>query len=171
VTWAELVEVRPDLAAAGRRMLDQHQSGLGYLATIRSDGGPRVHPICPVLTASALFAMVIPGPKLDDLRRDAWYALHCETFAPPNEDDGFYVTGTAVEVTSRQRWDEIADQMLAERGVTERWPGFDDQILLELRVERCLLTLTHTRVDFPAGHTIWHAGSPDPRPAGDIHAP
>ena len=134
--------------------------GLGFLATVRADGGPRVHPICPVLTESALFAMIIPGPKLDDLRRDPRYALHGETFPPPDEDDAFYVTGTALEVSDPAVWEQVALQMLAERSMTERWPGFELQVLFEFSVERCLLTLTHAADGFPAGHTVWRTPEP-----------
>ena len=156
-TWGQLHAARPDLAAAGRRLLYAYDIGLGFLATVRADGGPRVHPICPVLTDSALFGMILPGPKLDDLRRDPRYALHGETFPPPNQDDAFYVTGTALEVRDPATWEEIASQMLAERSTTKRWPGFESQVLFEFRMERCLLTLTQAADGFPAGHTIWRA--------------
>ena len=70
--------------------------GLGFLATTRLDQGPRVHPICPVMDGDGLYAFIVPGPKLRDLERDGRYALHSETFPPPNQDDAFYVTGTVV---------------------------------------------------------------------------
>jgi hypothetical protein len=156
-SWEDLSAVRPDLAAAGRRLLYLHGIGLGFLATTRADGGPRVHPICPILTESALFGLIVPGPKLNDLRRDLRYALHSETFPPPNQDDAFYVTGTAVEVSDSSTWEQVATQMLTERSTTERWTGFESQILFEFRVERCLLTLTQAADGFPAGHTVWRA--------------
>ena len=160
-SWGDLAATRGDIAAAGRRLLYAHGIGLGFLATVRADGGPRVHPICPILTDSGLFGMIIPGPKLDDLRRDHRYALHGETVPPPNQDDAFYVTGIALEVADPIAWEEIALQTLAERSTTERWPGFETQVLFEFRVERCLLTLTHAVDGFPAGHTVWHHTVPD----------
>jgi hypothetical protein len=33
----------------GRDLLYQFGVGLGFLSTVRRDGGPRVHPICPIL--------------------------------------------------------------------------------------------------------------------------
>ena len=157
VTWGDLRVGRPDLAVTGRRLLYSYGIGVGFLATVRADGGPRVHPICPVLTEPALFAMIIPGPKLADLRRDPRYALHGETYPPPDEDDAFYVSGTALEVSDPAVWEQVALQMLAERSTTERWAGFESQVLFEFRVERCLLTLTHAADGFPACHTIWQA--------------
>jgi hypothetical protein len=44
--WADFQRVRPDLAEAGRRLLYQFGVGLAFLATVRADGGPRLHPRC-----------------------------------------------------------------------------------------------------------------------------
>jgi hypothetical protein len=69
----------PDLAGEGRQLFYEHRVGLGFLATVRPDGGPRVHPICPLVTPEGLYGFIVPGPKLKDLRRDSGYALHTET--------------------------------------------------------------------------------------------
>ena len=61
--WKELSEQRPDLADAGRSLFYQFGAGLGFLATIRREGGPRVHPVCPFLTESGLYVFVEPSPK------------------------------------------------------------------------------------------------------------
>ena len=116
--------------------------GLGFLATVRLDGGPRVHPVCPIFVGDRLYTMVIPGPKLQDLKRDSRYALHSETFPPPREDDGFYVSGRVVQVD-----DPVGDRRDRRRSSSratglEKWPGFDDQVFFELLVDRALLTLT-----------------------------
>lgn len=158
LTWGEFRSARPDLADAGRRLLYNFGIGLGFLATVRADGGPRVHPIGPILTDNHLFGLIVPGPKLDDLRRDGRFALHSETLPPPQQDDAFYVTGRAVEVTDATRWERVATQFLAEREVGSRWPGFEAQVLFEFPFDRCLLTLTEPRDRLPAGHTIWRQG-------------
>ncbi len=163
-TWREFALIRPGLAALGQRMLYPGNVGLGFLATVRADGGPRVHPICPVLTQSGLYGMIIPGPKLNDLRRDPRFALHSETLPPPREDDGFYVAGEAAELSDPNLWEAIARQMLAERSLVERWPDFERQVLFEFRLERCLLTLTHPDGGFPAGPTIWRHEEPEGSP-------
>jgi hypothetical protein len=155
LTWGEFRSVRPDLAAAGQRLFYSFGIGLGFLATVRSDGGPRVHPICPILIDDHLWALIVPGPKLDDLRRDPRFALHSETFPPPNQDDGFYVTGVCAEVTDPSTWELVATQLVDERDLDTRWPGFEDQVLFEFLVERCLLTLTEAADGLPAGHTVW----------------
>src|SRR2546428_14025687 len=76
VLWGDFRRLRPDLAEAGRRLLYQFGVGLGFLGTVRGDGGPRIHPICPLLTDDGLYAFLAPSLKRDDLRRDPRYALH-----------------------------------------------------------------------------------------------
>jgi hypothetical protein len=141
ITWTQFERANPALAAAGRRQLYQIPIGLGFLATVRPDGGPRVHPVCPVLSDAGLHLLIVPGPKRADLRRDGRFALHSETCPPPREDDGFAVIGRAAEVTDPLVQETVRRRVLAERdGVV--WPGFSTDIVFELRIERCLLTLT-----------------------------
>src|SRR5438132_14249257 len=115
VTWTEFSRAEPDLAAAGRAQLYQWDIGLAFLATVRPDGGPRVHPVCPVIGDDGIHVLVVAGPKQRDLVRDGRYALHSETCAPPRHDDGFYLTGRAVRVTYPSVKDRFRDQLLAER--------------------------------------------------------
>jgi hypothetical protein len=157
-TWKQFSAARPDLARVGAGLLYEFGDiGLGFLATVRADGGPRVHPVCPVLTEDGLYAFVVPGPKLVDLRRDGQYALHSETFPPPRHDDAFYVTGRARERDDRRLRASLTTQFLRERKLDEPWGGFGDQALIEFRIEKCLITLTEARDDLPAGHTTWSA--------------
>lgn len=156
MTWTEFETARPHLAAAGRAQLYQIHIGLGFLATVRKDGAPRVHPVCPILSDAGLHVLVTAGPKQTDLRRDGRYALHSETCPPPREDDGFAVSGRAVEITDAGLSSRVRDKVRAERnGVV--WPAFDDDALFELLIDRCLLMLTRADGEFPAGPTIWHA--------------
>ena len=154
-TWRDLYRARPDIATKGHQLLYEYGVGIGFLATVRHDGGPRVHPISPLLTDGALLGLIIPGPKLNDLRRDHRYALHSSTFAPPRQDHAFYVVGTANEITDPAMWERAATQFLTEREIDQRWPGFEFQILFEFELERCLLTLTAAEDGLPAGHTVW----------------
>src|SRR5206468_2988975 len=92
-TWAQLRAAEPALAEAGRQLLYQYGPGLGFLATVRRDGGPRVHPVCPVIDGDGLYVFVgNHSPKVHDLRRDGRFALH--TFPMADNDDEFYVAGT-----------------------------------------------------------------------------
>ena len=157
LTWKQFSVARSDLASVGAGLLYEFGGiGLGFLATVRADGGPRVHPVCPLVNEDGLYAFVVPGPKLLDLRRDGDYALHSETFPPPRQDDAFYVTGRAHEPDDPQLRASLTSQFLRERQLDEPWPGFADQALIEFRIERCLVTLTEGRDGLPAGHTVWH---------------
>jgi hypothetical protein len=91
LTWAAFRLARPDLAQAGRDLLYQVGVGLAFLATVRPDSGPRLHPFCPLVTDDALVAFIIPSPKQRDLHRDGRYALH--SFPTPDNEDAFYLTG------------------------------------------------------------------------------
>jgi hypothetical protein len=95
VTWQEFAAAEPDLATVGRSLLFQFNVGLAFLATVRKDGTPRLHPVCPVLSNDRLFVLVTPtSPKRHDLRRDGRYAL--QTFPQPKAgSDEFYVAGKA----------------------------------------------------------------------------
>jgi hypothetical protein len=94
VRWGELKSHRADLAEAGRSLLYQYGVGLAFLGTVRPDGGPRLHPICPLSGEDGLYTFVIPSPKRTDLVRDGRFALH--SFAAEDNEDAFYVTGRAV---------------------------------------------------------------------------
>jgi len=155
--WGEFAKSRPDLATKGRDLIYEHSLGLGFLATVRPDGGPRVHPICPVLTDDGLYGFIVPGPKLEDLRRDSRYALHTETFPPPHHDDAFYVTGRATWVQDATLRRSLTRQFLSERDLDAPWEGFEAQELIEFKLDGCLLTLTQAQDDLPSGHTVWRA--------------
>src|ERR671931_1501443 len=82
VTWKEFAASEPDPADIGRALLFQFGVGLAFLATVRRDGAPRLHPVCPVLSRDGLFGLITPGsPKRDDLVRDGRYAV--QTFPQP----------------------------------------------------------------------------------------
>ena len=107
VTWKEFAAVEPDLAEMGRSLLSQHHVGLAFLATVRRDGAPRLHPVCPVLSRSGLFVLITPtSPKRDDLSRDGRYAL--QSFPQPKAgSDEFYLAGKAVLVDDPAARDAI----------------------------------------------------------------
>lgn len=61
--WKSFANAAPEMAAKGRDFFYDVGVGMGFLGTVRRDGGPRVHPICPILTDVSLFALIVPGPK------------------------------------------------------------------------------------------------------------
>jgi hypothetical protein len=110
-SWSEFAADAPRLARVIRALMEQYGPGLGYLATVRADGGPRVHPVSPVITDEGLFCFVIDSPKRRDLERDGRYALH--SFPPEDSDDEAYVAGRAHPVTDPARVDRLASDLRA----------------------------------------------------------
>src|SRR3974390_3212023 len=137
ITWTEFERRQPALAAVGRAQFYQHGMGLGFLATVRRDGGPRVHPVCPVISLAGLHVLILPGPKRGDLRRDGRYSLHTEMFPPPRADAGFADHGRPREDTDRETWTVVRDQVIKDFG--ELWPNYDDLTLFELAIASALL--------------------------------
>jgi hypothetical protein len=152
--WGAFAALRPDLADAGRDLLYQHGVGLAFLATVRHDGGPRVHPICPVIDGDGLYAFLVPSPKRDDLRRDGRYAMHA--FPADENEDACYLTGTAGSVTDPGTRSRLERRFAEER---PQLASFDlaDQDLFEFRIERCLITRTTGHGDPSPVHEVWRA--------------
>lgn len=71
---------------------------ISYIASIRRDGGPRLHPFCPILADGRLYA-AIPrsSPKGWDLRRDPRCVIHA---LPGTEGEEFCLRARAYEVAS-----------------------------------------------------------------------
>jgi Pyridoxamine 5'-phosphate oxidase len=155
LTWSEFAERDPEMAAAGRSLFYQFGGvGLAFLGTVRPDGGPRMHPMCPVLVGDGLYAFLIPSPKRTDLRRDPRYAMHC--FPADDNEDAFSIRGQARPVTDGSVRDAAAELYLAERSWSTSPPGFDDQELFEFLVERALLTRTTGHGDPNPRHQVWN---------------
>ncbi|GAA4243732.1 pyridoxamine 5'-phosphate oxidase family protein [Dactylosporangium darangshiense] len=117
-SWADFAAAEPELAADIRTLVCQYGPGLGYLATVRPDGGPRIHPVSPVITDAGLFCFVLPSPKRHDLDRDGRYSLH--SFPSTDADDEAYLSGTATPVTDPALTAHLATLMRAAAGVDWR---------------------------------------------------
>ena len=153
--WDEFSRLRPDLAQAGANLFYQFGPGLAFLATSRPVGGPRLHPMCPLLTSVALFAFIVPSPKREDLIRDGRYALH--SFPADDNEDAFYITGRAKSVTDDETRTALAAQYAQEREMAEPPIELADWMLFSFDVETCLLTRTTGHGDPAPQHTVWHA--------------
>ena len=157
MNWRSFERRRPELAEAGRQLLYQFGVGLGFLATVAPDGAPRVHPICPILHAHGLFALLVPSPKRDDLHRDGRYALH--SFPCEDDEDAFYVTGVARLEADPGIEADVRAAFVAERPGTDP-TDLDAQAVFALGVDRVLLTRTTGHGDPSPRHTVWRASNP-----------
>jgi hypothetical protein len=128
-SWSEFATATPPLAAGIRALIQQYGPGLAYLATVRPDGGPRVHPVSPVLTDDALYCFVVRSPKRFDLERDGRYALH--SYPPEDTDDEAYLTGRATAVHDRRVIARLATALHASPEIDWR--------LFELSIETAML--------------------------------
>jgi len=164
VTWAGFADIHPERAEAGRGLLYQFGVGLGFLSTVRPDGGPRVHPMCPVLAGHGLYAFVVPSPKQDDLHRDGRFALH--SFPCEDNEDAFYCAGRAVAVDDTALREQLADQFVAERAAVGVPGPSADHHLFEFDLHSVLLTRTTGHGDMHPDHWVWTApDAPQARPA------
>jgi hypothetical protein len=155
LSWQQFALARPDLAEGGKSLLYQFGVGLAFLSTVRPDGGPRLHPVSPLLSGGRLLAHVIPSPKRADLHRDPRYALH--SFPTDGNEDAFYLTGRAEPMSDRELTAAATAQFLSERGMADEPADFSDGEFFEFLVGRCLLTRTTGHGDWNPRHEAWAA--------------
>lgn len=152
-TWREFESLEPDLAEPGRALLYQFGVGLGFLATTRGDGAPRVHPICPILAWGGVYAFIVPSPKQRDLARDGRYAIH--SFPSDANEDAFYFSGRARAVDDPELRARLSEQFAHERkrlGV-EAPPEHDRAF--EFLLDTAFHTLTTGHGDPRPSHRVW----------------
>jgi len=129
-TWGEFANASPELAAQAEQRLN---SRVSYLATVQKDGGPRVHPVTPIIGGGHLFIFMEPtSPKGFDLRRDGRYALHCGV----EDNDG---GGGEVYLSGRATFIEDAG-LRAVAVQASRYTPKERYILFELQMDSALAT-------------------------------
>lgn len=151
ISWGDFARSNPAMAEAGQQLLYQYGPGLAFLATVRRDGAPRLHPVCPVIVDGALYVFIgNQSPKLGDLRRDGRYALH--TFPPEAVDDEFCVSGRAVpREDDPARRQHVLDVYLAQGTTTQ------DDTFFEFLIDRALHARYGPRPSWPPDYTKWTA--------------
>jgi hypothetical protein len=129
-SWQDFALAEPELAAFGAARLT---SGPAYLATVRTDGMPRVHPVTPIIGEGRLFLFMEPtSPKGLDLQRGSGYALHCWVSDNDGGEGEFWLAGHA-------RLDE--DPAMRKLAATYGYQPQDHYILFELTVESASSTI------------------------------
>lgn len=131
VTWRAFEDESPELGSFGRERIDRRVS---FLATVRGDGGPRVHPVTPWIADGHLYVRMYPSsPKAADLERDPRFALH----SMMDNDDGvggeFALNGRANRIHDA---DTVSSAYAAIGG-----PGSDRPLVLfELSPDEAMAT-------------------------------
>ena len=96
-SWNDVSEAAPGLAAAVQARFEA--TGLGFLATLRSNGFPRISGIEPSFVAGEMWlGMMDQSRKALDLRRDPRLALHSASADKNVKEGDARITGTGVEL-------------------------------------------------------------------------
>jgi hypothetical protein len=147
-TWAEFESAAPELGQAAARLwpgiiaLDRSEPlatgaswfAIAYLATVRPDGAPRLHPFCPVLARGRLFA-AIPrrSPKGWDLRRDPRCVIHA---MPGADDDELCIRARAVEATDDRSIRALVRGVVVRSGVGGMIESVSNDPIFEFDLEQ-----------------------------------
>jgi hypothetical protein len=130
-SWGEVARADPELTSFGHELFEQF--GIAFLATVRKDGGPRLHPVCPMILQGHLFVSITAtSRKMHDLSRDGRYILHA---LPGSNDAEFFVRGHALQVDDPDTLSLVASD-LADSTISM---GRD--VLFELDIELASLTV------------------------------
>jgi hypothetical protein len=143
MSWKDLEDAQPDLAAFGAERFRRFE--VAYLGTIRKDGSPRVRPVTPIVGQGHLFLFMEPtSPKVQDLRRDGRYSLHCSVSNSSGESGEFFIAGHAGFI------EDPATRDLA--AALSTYAPADRYVLFELHVESASST---TYPDGPPVRQHW----------------
>src|SRR5881396_1636828 len=96
-TWQNAHDAAPALATVVQERFES--TGLGFLATLRPDGSPRIAGIEPSFwNGEVWLGMMWESKKALDLRRDPRFALHAASVDKQVEAGDARISGRAVEV-------------------------------------------------------------------------
>ena len=151
MTWSQFLSAAPELASYGVHRLERR---IAYLATIRADGSPRVHPVSPLIVSGHLFVYMEPtSPKRRDLHRDSRYAMHASVEDNSGGDGEFLIIGRAAEIDAVGARGHVFKHATAI-GYNPK----DRYVLFEFMISEAMATV------YPDGEpkrTRWKAGSQD----------
>jgi len=139
--WQDVVDAAPEFAERVRSLFQARKHKT--LATLRSDGSPRISGTETEFVDGEIWLGMMPDSlKARDLRRDARLALHSPSVdAPPGNDAGW-----------------AGEAKIAGRGVVrERTEGPDDAAWFRIDISEVVVT----SLDPTADHLViesWHPG-------------
>ena len=106
---------------------------LCFLATLRSDGSPRISPMEPRILEGRLVLVGMPNTKkFRDLDRDPRFSLHTATVDPHLGDGDAKVWGEARNVQDQELHARFAEDLFAESGFDLRGQKFDPFYVADL---------------------------------------
>jgi hypothetical protein len=119
-TWDEITADAPDLAAKVQARFEA--TGLGFIATVRKDGSPRISGIEPLFADGQLWLGMMDGSlKARDLLRDPRFALHSASVDKQVADGDAKVNGRALLASAETT--EAFRKLFAAHNGAEPPPG------------------------------------------------
>ena len=152
-SWSEFVEEAPRIAEVFVR---RHAATnyLCMLATIRSDGSPRISPMEPRILEDQLVLVGMPDTtKYRDLGRDPRFCLHTATVDPYVGDGDAKLWGEAVNMQEPRLHERFASDLFEDAGLDLRGQALDPFYVADLT--------SGASVEFDDGllsFTIWKPG-------------
>ncbi len=132
VDWNDFAREAPGIAEVFVR---RHKAtgNLCFLATLRSDGSPRISPMEPRIVEGRLVLVGMPNTtKFRDLARDPRFSLHTATIDPHLGDGDAKVWGEARNIQDRELHTRFADDLFKESGFDLRGQKFDPFFVADL---------------------------------------
>ncbi|HEU5470237.1 MAG TPA: pyridoxamine 5'-phosphate oxidase family protein [Actinophytocola sp.] len=155
-TWTDFIEHAPRIAAVFTR---RHAATgkLCLMATLRSDGYPRISPIEPRVFEDELWLVGMPDTtKFRDLGRDPRFCLHTATVDPNVAEGDAKLWGLVRDVRDKALHQRFAEALFEEIGLDLRGQEFDHFYAADLTGA--------SSVEMNDGHmdvTIWKPGEPE----------
>jgi hypothetical protein len=155
-TWKEFVEGAPRIAGIFARRYAA-TGRLCLLATLRSDGFPRISPIEPRVFEDQLWITGMPGTtKFRDLARDPRFCLHTATVDTEVKDGDAKLWGVVNDVQDKVLHERYAAALYEDTGFDIRGRDFDHFYAADVT--------SASAVEVGGGHldiTIWKPGMPE----------
>jgi Pyridoxamine 5'-phosphate oxidase len=132
VAWQEFVDEAPSIAEIFVR---RHTAtgNLCMLATLRSDGYPRISPIEPRVFEGRLVVVGMPGTtKFKDLGRNPRFCLHTATVDTHVSDGDVKLWGDVRNVQDKELHQRFATNLFEETGFDLRGQDFDPFYVADL---------------------------------------
>ena len=132
VTWNEFAHGAPRIAEVFARR-HKATANLCLLATLRSDGYPRISPMEPRIFEGHLVLVGMPNTaKFRDLDRDPRFCLHTATVDPYVGDGDAKLWGKATNLQDDELHQRFAADLFEESGMDLRGQVFDPFYVADL---------------------------------------
>ena len=132
VTWKEFAEEAPQIAEV---FIRRHAAtgNLCLLATLRSDGYPRISPVEPRIVGDHLSIVGMPGTtKFRDLGRDPRFSLHTATVDSYVGDGDAKLWGDVRNLQDTDLHEQFAADLFEEAGLDLRGQEIDPFYVADL---------------------------------------